>query len=652
MHNSPRIGDIAPLFDAKTLDGKDLRLIDYRGKFVLLSFWQPVFHPEKQQLQELYDTYGGNRQLEIIGLGGNDTLEEVKNYVRENAIPWLQIYTGEEYKSGIAKDYGGFGIFLIDPDGRIIAKDLRGDKLMSVVSEAIEVANINKPDVQVETEKPQSLIFHGLDLTAVPHTTNFSRLPDLFEERPLGSKSYHIQKDVTAIYSGLDGTVYFIPRRNIFYVQHDKLGSSTLTYYGPFEGNPFQALNLQPDVQGEGKAGKLEFWIIPESLGSSGNPIDLSPQQVEQYFQSLQKNGPRTETQNTDYIWLELDENVESHSFLKKRYQGILYVLASNRKHEIMLDDGSWYVNFVDRQRDNNFAVRYHSVIAGFDEYGTHLFSSLTNNNIGKILAIVKDNKVIFASTIQRRMYQAAITGDFTEKQTASLMVMFGQYLQVQNKNEPFLWNLDRQTWREYIEATEALAKGRDRAKLAKTFLTIGSKHPQTTHCQTAIELGHLLESMVKEDKQFEEPEDVEALNQSKQVEYYIYKLRDVAEKDISVPGKIHFLRDYPRMDTPVTALRKMGKDVVPAMIKHLKDRRPTRSVGSLLNGGAVTRNCDVALEIIESIAGRKFDFRTRRGTYLSTASERLRDRIIKDVKQWWQKNKQQSGVQVEVEGR
>jgi len=133
-----------------------LKLIDYRGKFVLLSFWQPVFHPEKQQLQELYDTYGGNRQLEIIGLGGNDTLEEVKNYVRENAIPWPQIYTGEEFKSGIAKDYGIPGIpeiFLIGPDGRIIAKDLRGDKLKSVVTETLEAANKNKTDVQIEVEE-------------------------------------------------------------------------------------------------------------------------------------------------------------------------------------------------------------------------------------------------------------------------------------------------------------------------------------------------------------------------------------------------------------------------------------------------------------------------------------------------------------------
>jgi peroxiredoxin/protocatechuate 3,4-dioxygenase beta subunit len=156
MHNPLHVGDLAPLFEAKTLDGKDLKLIDYRGKFVLLSFWQPVFHPEKQQLQELYDTYGSDGQLEIIGLGGNDTLEEVKNYVKENAIPWPQIFTGEEFKSGIAKDYDIPGIpwiFFVGPDGRIVAKNLRDEKLMSTVIEILNAANQNKTDRQIEAEE-------------------------------------------------------------------------------------------------------------------------------------------------------------------------------------------------------------------------------------------------------------------------------------------------------------------------------------------------------------------------------------------------------------------------------------------------------------------------------------------------------------------
>lgn len=140
IHEPLRVGDIAPLFEAKTLDGKDIRLIDYRGKFVLLSFWQPVYHPEVARLRELYDAYNPRGRLAIIELGGNDTLEEVKKYVEENHIPWPQVFTGEEFTSGTAKDYqlpGRPWIFLISPDGKIIASGLRGEKLTSAVRSAL-----------------------------------------------------------------------------------------------------------------------------------------------------------------------------------------------------------------------------------------------------------------------------------------------------------------------------------------------------------------------------------------------------------------------------------------------------------------------------------------------------------------------------------
>jgi beta-lactamase regulating signal transducer with metallopeptidase domain/peroxiredoxin len=141
MHEPLRVGDAAPLFEAKTLDGKNLKLIDHRGKFVLLSFWQPVSHPELERLKILSAGYNAAGRLEAIGLGGNDTLEEVKRYVEENNIPWPQIFVGEEFRSGIAKDYripGVPWIFLIGPDGRIVANGLRGEKLSSTVLETLE----------------------------------------------------------------------------------------------------------------------------------------------------------------------------------------------------------------------------------------------------------------------------------------------------------------------------------------------------------------------------------------------------------------------------------------------------------------------------------------------------------------------------------
>ena len=91
--------------------------------------------------------------------------------------------------------------------------------------------------------------WRGLDLSAAPVTTDASRLPDIWEARPAGSKSYEIREEVTVIRPDnifVDGTVYWIPSRNRFYVQRDPAASSTLHFYGPFEGDPYQVLNPPP----------------------------------------------------------------------------------------------------------------------------------------------------------------------------------------------------------------------------------------------------------------------------------------------------------------------------------------------------------------------------------------------------------------------
>ncbi|UCF16590.1 MAG: redoxin domain-containing protein, partial [Phycisphaerales bacterium] len=161
MHEPLRVGDAAPLFEAKTLDGGNLKPIDYRGKFVLLSIWQPVSHPEIERLWELYDTYKPGGRFEIIGLGGNDTLEEVRKYLEENPVPWPQIFIGEEFKAGIAKDYRIQGmpwIFFIGPDGTIIGTGLRGEKLESAVREALGAVSGREPGVQAGPQAAEGII--------------------------------------------------------------------------------------------------------------------------------------------------------------------------------------------------------------------------------------------------------------------------------------------------------------------------------------------------------------------------------------------------------------------------------------------------------------------------------------------------------------
>lgn len=87
--------------------------------------------------------------------------------------------------------------------------------------------------------------FHGMDLTKAPRTSDASKLPDLFDERPKGSRSFEFRKDIRVVYSGLDGAVYEIPAKKCFYIQSDPIASSTMTFFGPFEGDPVKLLDLK-----------------------------------------------------------------------------------------------------------------------------------------------------------------------------------------------------------------------------------------------------------------------------------------------------------------------------------------------------------------------------------------------------------------------
>jgi len=108
------------------------------------------------------------------------------------------------------------------------------------------------------SEQSKKIEFLGLDLTDAPRTTDWAQLPDLFEERPAGSKSYEIRTDVAVVFSSLAGTVYYLPAEKIYYVQHDDVGSSVLHYYGPFEGDPHEVLDLEkePEVHGLARWGE------------------------------------------------------------------------------------------------------------------------------------------------------------------------------------------------------------------------------------------------------------------------------------------------------------------------------------------------------------------------------------------------------------
>lgn len=131
-----REDSVAPDFVVQTVAGDSLRLSDFRGKFVMLDFWGTWCAPclnELPHLKKLSQSFSD--ELKVIGLAHDDP-RTLADFVNENDIP---------YPNGIAvpKIEKAYGIvswpttFLIAPNGRIIAKNLRGEKLVDLVAEKL-----------------------------------------------------------------------------------------------------------------------------------------------------------------------------------------------------------------------------------------------------------------------------------------------------------------------------------------------------------------------------------------------------------------------------------------------------------------------------------------------------------------------------------
>ena len=136
-------GDVAPGFSVKTLDGRPLKLADFRGKYVLLDFWATWCAPcieEMPNLKATYDSFGGDKRFVMIGLSLDFDRASPQKFVKKNGMEWTQVFLGNLLKDLVTPSYGVFGIpaiFLIGPDGKVLATDLRGPKIKEAVAAAL-----------------------------------------------------------------------------------------------------------------------------------------------------------------------------------------------------------------------------------------------------------------------------------------------------------------------------------------------------------------------------------------------------------------------------------------------------------------------------------------------------------------------------------
>ena len=140
---STAIGATAPDFSGPTPEGKELSLKEAMGKVTIIDFWAAWCKPcrvENPNVVKIYNKYH-SKGLNIIGVSLDRKEEDWKKAIADDNLSWNHISSLDYFNDAVAKLYNVEAIpatFILDENGVIIAKNLRGDELESKISELLQ----------------------------------------------------------------------------------------------------------------------------------------------------------------------------------------------------------------------------------------------------------------------------------------------------------------------------------------------------------------------------------------------------------------------------------------------------------------------------------------------------------------------------------
>lgn len=130
------IGSIMPEFKQNDVNGKSVSLSSFKGKYVLIDFWASWCGPcrgENPNVVRAYNEFK-DKKFTVLGISldqdKNKWLEAIKN----DKLTWTHLSDLKYWQNAVAVQFGIQSIpanFLIDPTGKIVAKDLRGEALIN-----------------------------------------------------------------------------------------------------------------------------------------------------------------------------------------------------------------------------------------------------------------------------------------------------------------------------------------------------------------------------------------------------------------------------------------------------------------------------------------------------------------------------------------
>lgn len=143
MHDPRLVPGARPFpIAAKDLSGKPLSLAQYRGKVVLMDFWATWCVPcvgEMPNVIAAYKKYHA-QGFDVLGISLDEDRGALTSFLKQNQMPWRQVFDGKGWKSAVSTRYGVMSIpfgLLIGRDGAIRAVEVRGPDLAPAIRQAL-----------------------------------------------------------------------------------------------------------------------------------------------------------------------------------------------------------------------------------------------------------------------------------------------------------------------------------------------------------------------------------------------------------------------------------------------------------------------------------------------------------------------------------